>query len=131
MMATGMKKGGSWKFTRRTEIVDVATGVTCSSDLADFPVGILGAVGSNINGIPVVCGGFEIISGAYWFSEKCYRFTNGGWEEFARMTSRRDSAAGVMYNNKLHVFGGSGCLRPCCPYRKMFIKKKFHKERCS
>ena len=117
------------KSGRRTEIVNVVTGVTCSSDLADFPVKIYGAVGSNINGIPVVCGGYAGYAGGY--SEKCYRFTNGGWKEFASMKSRRHSAAGVMYNKKLHVFGGSGCRRPCCPYGKMFIKKKFHKERCS
>ena len=117
------------KSGRRTEIVNVVTGVACSSDLADFPVKIYGAVGSNINGIPVVCGGY---TGSFrGYSEKCYRFTNGGWEKFASMKTRRKSAAGVMYNDKLHVFGGSGCRLPCCQYRKMFIWKNFHKGRCS
>ena len=41
---------------RKTEIVDVANGLTCS-DMADFPVELYGAVGANLGGTPVVCGG--------------------------------------------------------------------------
>ena len=87
---------------RKTEIVDVANGVSCS-DLSDFPDDIIGAVGANLDGTPVVCGGYT--SGP---SEKCYKFTNGMWEEFATMKEKRYAiqAAGVVYNKKLHVFGG-------------------------
>ena len=89
--------------SRKTEIVDVKNGVTCS-DLPNFPVFISDSVGANLDGTPIVCGGYlgyDIPN-----SEKCYRLTNGGWEEFASMKEKRIKAAGVMYNKKLHVFGG-------------------------
>ena len=82
---------------RKTEIVDVANGVSCT-DMADFPVLVYGSVGANLDGTPVVCGGFS--------ENECYRFTNGVWEEFASMKKERVYAAGVMHNKKLHVFGG-------------------------
>ena len=85
----------------KTEIVDVANGVSCS-DMADFPVEIHHAVGANLDGTPVVCGGV----GPSGYSKKCYRFTDGGWEEFVSMKVKRSAMPGVMYNKKLHVFGG-------------------------
>jgi hypothetical protein len=70
--------------------------------MADFPVELIRAVGANLDGTPVVCGG-----GVSWTqSNKCYRFTNGLWEEFASMNEKRVFTAGVVYNDKLHVFGG-------------------------
>ena len=86
---------------RKTEIVDVMSGLTCS-ELADFPVGTENAVGANLDGTPVICGGGD----SSGYSEKCYRLKNGIWEEFASMKEKRRYAAAVMYNNKLHVFGG-------------------------
>ena len=82
---------------RKTEIVDVANGLTCS-DMADFPVQLIGAVGANLGGTPVVCGGSS--------SEKCFRFKNSVWQEFASMKEKRGFAAAVMHNDRLHVFGG-------------------------
>ena len=89
---------------RKTEIVDVANGLTCS-DMADFPVELFGAVGANLGGTPVVCNGFAKQSKRY--SEKCYRFKNSVWEEFASMNEKRQYAGAVMHNDRLHVFGGS------------------------
>merc|ERR1711971_775317 len=86
--------------TRKTEIVDVANGLTCS-DLAEFPVEISYAVGANLGGTPVVCGGSS--SG---YSEKCFKFKNSGWEQYASMKEKRWLAAAVMHNDRLHVFGG-------------------------
>ena len=87
----------------KTEIVDVTNGVGCS-DFADFPVKIRGAVAANLQGTPIVCGGQTHSP----YSEKCYSFTNGSWEEFTSMNEKRGYAAGVVYNEKLHVFGGYG-----------------------
>ena len=84
-------------FAWKTEIVDVVNGVSCS-DMAYFDYHIHGAVGGNLDGSPVVCGGE--------YTEKCYRFANGVWEEFTSMKQKRQYAAAVMYNKKLHVFGG-------------------------
>ena len=97
MIATGSPLSSA----RKTEIVDVANGVSCS-DLADFPGELDSAVGANLDGTPVVCGGY----GSSVWSDKCYRLTNGVWEEFATMKEKRRWAAAVVHNNKLHMFGG-------------------------
>ena len=96
MITTGKPKSSA----RKTEIVDVVNGETCA-DLADFPVENRLAVGANLDGTPVVCGGYS--SG---YSRKCYRFTNAGWQQFASMKEKRGYVAGVMHKNKFHVFGG-------------------------
>ena len=90
---------------RKTEVVDVVNGESCA-DLADFPLKIYGAVGANLHGTPVVCGGG---GGGYsgWF-QTCYKYTNIGWQQFASMKEKRGNAAGVTYKNKFHVFGGAG-----------------------
>ena len=41
--------------TTKTEIVDVVSGETCA-DLEDFPF-LWAAVGANLDGTPIVCGG--------------------------------------------------------------------------
>ena len=87
--------------TKKTEIVDVVNGLTCS-DLAEFPFKLYMAVGANLGGTPVICGGWK----AYVYSKKCYRFKNSAWEEFASMKRDRSSLAAVVHNDKLHVFGG-------------------------
>jgi hypothetical protein len=94
--------GSPMDSARKTEILDMANGLTCS-DMADFPVALYGAVGANLGGTPVVCGGY---GSSIKYSEKCFRFKNSGWEEYASMKEKRWLAAAVMHNEKLHVFGG-------------------------
>ena len=86
---------------RKTEIVDVTNGLTCS-DMSDFPEKSFGTVGASLGGTPVVCGGVGFSGYSNW----CHRLRNGKWEKFAWMKERRDRATGVMHNDKLHVFGG-------------------------
>ena len=90
--------------TTKTEIVDVVSGETCA-DLADFPLQNCSyAVGANLDGTPVVCGGYY-----FGTSHKiCYKLTNSGWQEFASMKDYRGWAAAVMFQKKFHVFGGWG-----------------------
>ena len=104
----------------KTEIIDVMNNTTCS-DLADFPkinnfltgnyqhFPIHGAVGSNLLGTPFVCGG-EKKPYPYEPDDKCYKFTKtnslGGWHKFTSMKDRRFRAAGIVYKNKFHIFGG-------------------------
>jgi N-acetylneuraminic acid mutarotase len=77
--------------------------------MADFPVELSGAVGANLGGTPVVCGGY---GSSIKYSEKCFRLKNSGWEEYASMKEKRNGAAAVMHNDRLHVFGGySGSSR--------------------
>ena len=100
MITTGYAESSATK----TEIIDIASGGVTCSDLENFPVEIIGGVGGNLQGTPVVCGGNL---GHPTYSEKCYKFTTtGGWQEFASMKDKRGYAAGIVYNNKLHVFGG-------------------------
>ena len=96
MITTGLPHSSATK----TEILDVVSGETCV-DLDDYPLYSRGAVGANLYGAPVVCGG------AYdTYLQKCYKFINGGWQEFASMKNKRWLAAGVMYKKTFHVFGG-------------------------
>jgi hypothetical protein len=101
MITTGSPDSSATK----TEVVDVVSGESCA-DLADFPLQTSGAVGANLHGTPVVCGGYS--SG---WSRKCYKYTNTGWQQFASMNEKRYAAAGVMHKNKFHVFGGYGDSR--------------------
>ena len=98
MITTG---GPTSSATTKTEVVDVVNGITCA-DLANFPLPNAAAVGANIHGTPVVCGGG---AGSTGF-QTCYNLTNGGWQEFASMKTKRKYAAGVMHKNKFHIFGG-------------------------
>ena len=101
MITTGQPRSSA---TSKTEIVDVANGLSCS-DMADFPVELSNAVGANLGDTLVVCGGYVGHGHGSW-SEKCYSFKNAAWEEFASMKEKRYGAAAVMHNDKLHVFGG-------------------------
>ena len=92
--------GYPYSSARKTEVVDVESGETCA-DLADFPVENYGAVGANLDGTPIVCGG----RGSSYY-QTCYKYTNAGWQQFASMKERRKNAAGITYKNKFHVFGG-------------------------
>ena len=87
----------------KTEVVDVVNGESCA-DLADFPLENRGAVGANLQGTPVVCGGGSSSFGTY---QKCYKYSNNGWQQFASMKEKRLYVAGVTHKNKFHVFGGT------------------------
>jgi hypothetical protein len=98
MITNGLPYSSSTK----TEVVDVVSGETCA-DLADFPVQKDGAVGANLDGIPVVCGGRDHPT----YYQTCYKYSNAGWQQFASMKENRGFFAGVTRKNKFHVFGGS------------------------
>ena len=94
--------GYPYSSARKTEVVDVVNGESCA-DLADFPLENYGAVGANLHGTPVLCGGYS--SGTFY--QTCYKYTNARWQQFASMKDKREFAAGITYKNKFHVFGGS------------------------
>ena len=81
----------------------MVNGGTCA-DLADFPEEIMSAVGANLNGIPLVCGGTG--SEPPWWKNKCYKFVENRWQEFTAMKKKRSSSVGIIYGNKFHIFGG-------------------------
>ena len=94
----------------KTEIVDVVSRETKTcANLADFPFPIFRAFGGNLHATPFVCGGQDT---SYIYYQTCYKFTTSGWQEFASMKEKRYSAAGIMYQNMFHVFGGAhGLIR--------------------
>ena len=95
----------------KTEIIDVIKGEPCSN-LPDFKA-IIGPVyqGTHFQDTPVFCGNEQLPTptDSFSYSFKCYKFKhNGGWQEFASLIGKRDMAAGIVYKNKFHVFGGFG-----------------------
>ena len=82
----------------KTEVVDVVNGESCA-DLADFPLENYGAVGANLHGTPVVCGGYS--SG---YLKICYKYSNNGWQQFASMKEKRGYAAGVTSQEQVPLF---------------------------
>ena len=116
----------------KTEIIDVINGETCSN-LPDFKA-IHGPVyqGTHFQDTPVFCGNEQlpIPINSFSYAFKCYKFKhNGGWQEFASLNGKRDMAAGIVYKNKFHVFGGSGTqireqmlVGPLCIYTQILLK---------
>ena len=73
--------------------------------MADIPEYVRdNAVGVNLQGTPVFCGGADVSSGL--ISDKCYKFTNNSWIEFTNMKQERRNTAGIMYKKEWHIFGG-------------------------
>ena len=92
-------------YARKTEVIDLEDSNVICEDLQDFPVELAYAVGANLASTPVICGGF-FYDGSHQSSDKCFKYGEGGWQHFASMIEKRVSAAGIVYNNALHIFGG-------------------------
>ena len=73
---------GSGYSNSPTEFIDVINDKTCNN-LAKFPKGVSHeAVGGNLQGIPIVCGGygFPIQGEEVVDSDICYKLTMSGWK---------------------------------------------------
>ena len=102
MISTGHPSNNATK----TEVIGLEDSNVICEDLEDFPLEVSGAVGANLTLTPIICGG-EIYNGSSKdSSDKCFKYMEGGWQHFATMIERRASAAGIVYNNALHIFGG-------------------------
>ena len=64
------------------------------------------AVGAKLASLPIVCSGHWQSSAGYHSSDKCFSYVEGEWQHFATMIRRRAEAAGIVYNNGFHIFGG-------------------------
>ena len=101
----------SWDSSRNpTEVINLDDeDVTCR-ELEDFPILLSDAVGANLGSSPVICGG-QNSTYSYGEIDTCFKLINGNygqklWKPFATMSDKRAVAAGVAYQNTLHVFGG-------------------------
>jgi hypothetical protein len=100
--------GYPYKSAKMTEVIDLEdNNVTCK-DLEDFSWRYQGAVGANLASMPIICGG-HFSNGSDHSSEKCFVYIPKfglGWRYFASMIDRRGDAAGIVYENGFHIFGG-------------------------
>ena len=55
MITSGSPRSSS---TRTTEIIDVIDAGTTCPDLGKFPIKVSHAVGANLQGTPIICGGY-------------------------------------------------------------------------
>ena len=91
--------------TKKTEVIDLEDSNVICNVLEDFPMDIDAAVGATLAITPIICGG-KFNNGSSRSSDKCFKYAEGGWQNFATMIDRRHYAAGIVYNNVLHIFGG-------------------------
>ena len=90
-----------------TEVINLDGEDGTCQDLEDFPILLSHAVGANLGSSPVICGGQE--SNAKSIDNEidtCFKLINGQWKSFTTMNDKRAVAAGVVYQNTLHIFGG-------------------------
>ena len=97
--------GYAWNSGTETEVIDSEnSNVTCK-DLEDFPMELEYGVGANLASMPIICGGlhYEMRSTS---SDKCFIYKEGGWQHFVTLINGRQYAAGIVYENTFHIFGG-------------------------
>ena len=41
-------------------------------------------------------------------SDKCFKLAQNEWKEFANLKQKRSSAAGIVFEDHFHIFGGYG-----------------------
>ena len=64
-------------------------------------------VGANLASVPILCGSHWVdLSGSHHSTDKCFSYIEGEWQHFATMIKKRAVAAGIVYNNSFHIFGG-------------------------
>ena len=96
----------TWNPAIKTEVIDLEDSNVICEDLENFPMEISDAVGANLASTPIICGGYFSNGSAVHTSDKCFKYMEGGWQHFATIIERRAHAAGIVYNNALHIFGG-------------------------
>ena len=74
--------GNPLSFATKTEIINPDNESLTCQDLEDYPLGIEGAVGSNIGSFPVICGGWDGSESV----KQCHRLESGRWQHFANLT---------------------------------------------
>ena len=120
-----VSNGYLWSSGNKTEVIDLVDSNVKCKDLDDFPLEIKFAVSANLASLPIICGGLIYNESSYdntiYSSDKCFKYMDGGWQHFATMLEKRMGAAGIIYDNAFHIFGGCDLdeldtnLRGCDP----------------
>ena len=101
--------GHPYKTAKKTEVVDLENSNDACNYLDNFPVEISFAVGGNLASTPIICGG-ELNDWDYSSSNKCFKYTKGGWQHYVTMREERRKAAGIVYDDAFHIFGGQDTI---------------------
>ena len=90
-----------------SQVVDISTGATCTNPPAgvNYPFAMNTGVGTTINGVPLICGGYA--GGGGGRLKQCYTFdtSSNSWSLLANMAVGRESPGGALLNGKLWVTG--------------------------
>ena len=94
--------GGAYDETM--EMIDLSiSGHYQCPNWVNYPTPILGAIGGLLEGIPIICGGFNYA----YTSNKCYKIESKMSYEIVEMSTTRSNAAGVVINGStLWITGG-------------------------
>ena len=120
MISTGYPGYHSNYSATKTEVIDLENSNVECKDLDNFPLEIKHAVSTNLASMPIICGGW-LENAPIDSSDKCFKYMDGGWQHFATMLEKRMGAAGIVYDNAFHIFGGCDLdeldtnLRGCDP----------------
>ena len=95
----------------KTEVINLENEAMTCQDLGNYPLQTRGGVGSNIGSFAAICGGYGTGAMAGLLNQ-CYKLVAGEWQQFATMSSKRGSAAGMIVDNSLMIFGGFGGTYP-------------------
>ena len=101
--------GGNEESTK-TSLFDLEGNIKCTKNIGKFPRKLKTAAYSFFAGHPVICGGhhddIKDANGYNIVENRCWKFGNGKWTEFATMKKRRFGAQAFVVEDKLNVYGG-------------------------
>ena len=90
-----------------SQVLDIKAETTCSLPPAgvSYPFKMNTGVGTTIDGIPLICGGYAGGSGGRL--KQCYKFDElmNAWALHANMVTGREAPAAAVLNGKLWVTG--------------------------
>jgi hypothetical protein len=93
--------------SKKTEVIDLEDSEVKCKDLDVFPMEIFLGIGTNLVSMPIICGGlFYDAFTIEHSSDQCLIYKETGWQHFVTMIDRRIDAAGIVYDNAFHIFGG-------------------------
>ena len=103
MVATG------YPYTNKAQVVDLESNTECSA-LPEYPLYLKGAVGSLMDGSPLICSGYgrSESSGSNEYQSACYKYQKDSqqWLLHGSLNTGRSYAASAKIGNDLWVTGG-------------------------
>jgi len=101
--------GYPWSNGIKTEVLDLSENPSAipssCSGIEDFPVKIRGAIGGNVDSVPLICGGEDT---NYKATNDCYKLEGKTWRKVTSggLNVEREYAAAIVSDQKLTIFGG-------------------------